>query len=190
MTLLSLLRADAGRQLHFGGARDAKVGLFRLLRMMPSPRFVPVVLYRLAYWCGRHHVRPLGKLFSMTNFVLFGLEIGLDCEIGPGLYFPHTSGTVIGASRIGANAVIYHNVTLGAKEPDLAYAADRRPELGDDVFVGSGAKVLGGLRLGNRAVVAANAVVLHSVPDGATVAGIPARIIKQDGASASRGSAT
>lgn len=181
MTLLGLLKADAARQLHFGGVRDAKVGTFRLVRMMPSPRFVPVVLYRFAYWCGRHHLRPLGKIFSMMNVVLFGIEIGLDCEIGPGLYFPHTSGTVIGARRVGANAVIYHNVTLGAKEPDLAYAPEKRPELGDDVFVGSGAKVLGGLRLGDRSVVAANAVVVHSVPDGATVAGIPAKIIKQEG---------
>jgi serine O-acetyltransferase len=181
VTLLSLLKADAARQLHFGGASDANVDTVRLLRMLPSSRFVPVVLYRLAHWCGRHHLRPLAKVFSTTNFVVFGLEIGIDCEIGPGLYFPHTVGTVIGASRIGARAVIYHNVTLGAKEPDLAYAADKRPELGDDVFVGSGAKVLGGLRLGDRSVVAANAVVVHSVPDGATVAGIPARIVKREG---------
>jgi serine O-acetyltransferase len=115
----------------------------------------------------------------MVNFVLFGLEIGMDCEIGPGLYFPHTSGTVIGARRIGANAVIYHNVTLGAKEPDLAFEPGKRPEVGDDVFLGSGAKILGGITLGNRAVVAANAVVVHSVPEGAVVAGIPAKIVKQ-----------
>lgn len=187
MTLLALLKADAARQLHFGGVRGAKVGTLRLIRMMPSPRFVPVVLYRLAYWCGRHHLRPVGKLFSMMNVVLFGIEIGLDCEIGPGLYFPHTVGTVIGARRIGANAVIYHNVTLGAKEPDLAYDPGKRPELGDDVFVGSGAKVLGGLRLGDRSVVAANAVVVHSVPEGATVAGIPAKVIKQEAPVAKEG---
>ncbi len=179
MSLLALLKADAARQLHFAGVKEAEIGTLRLLQMLPSPRFVPVVLYRVAHWCGGHRLRPLGKLFSMTNFVMFGLEIGLDCEIGPGLYFPHTSGTVIGARRIGANAVIYHNVTLGAKEPDLAYDPSRRPEMGDDVFVGSGAKVLGGITLGHRSVVAANAVVLHDVPEGAVVAGIPAKIIKQ-----------
>jgi serine O-acetyltransferase len=116
----------------------------------------------------------------MTNFVMFGLEIGLDCEIGAGLYFPHTSGTVIGARRIGTNAVIYHNVTLGAKEPDLAYDPSKRPEVGDGVFLGSGAKILGGVTLGHGAVVAANAVVLDSVPDRAVVGGIPAKILKQN----------
>ena len=179
MSLLALLKADAARQLHFAGAKGARVGTLRLLAMLPSPRFVPVVLYRLAHACARHHLRPVGKLFSMMNFVLFGVEIGLDCEIGPGLYFPHTSGTVIGARRIGANAVIYHNVTLGAKEPDLAYEPGKRPEVGDDVFIGSGAKVLGGVVLGDRSVVAANAVVLHDVPAGAVVGGIPAKVLKQ-----------
>jgi serine O-acetyltransferase len=179
VSLLTTLKADATRQLHFAGNHDAKVGALRLLCMFPSPRFVPVVLFRLAYWCGTHRLRPLGKAFSLMNFVVFGLEIGIDCEIGPGLYFPHTFGTVIGARRIGANAVIYHNVTLGAKEPDLAYAPEKRPDVGDDVFLGSGAKILGGIRLGNRAVVAANAVVLESVPDGAMVGGIPAKVIKR-----------
>ena len=179
MSLVALLKADAARQLHYAGEKGARVGTLRLLTMMPSPRFVPVVLYRLAHACARHHLRPVGKLFSMMNFVLFGVEIGLDCEIGPGLYFPHTSGTVIGARRIGANAVIYHNVTLGAKEPDLAYEPGKRPEVGDDVFIGSGAKVLGGVVLGDRSVVAANAVVLQDVPAGAVVGGIPAKVLKQ-----------
>jgi serine O-acetyltransferase len=180
VTLLGLLKADAARQLHFAGVPGAEIGTLRLLRMLPSPRFVPVVLYRVAYWCGRNHLRPIGKLFSMTNFVMFGLEIGLDCEIGAGLYFPHTSGTVIGARRIGTNAVIYHNVTLGAKAPDLAYDPSKRPEVGDGVFLGSGAKILGGVTLGHGAVVAANAVVLDSVPDRAVVGGIPAKILKQN----------
>jgi serine O-acetyltransferase len=179
VSLVALLKADAARQLHFAGEKGAQVGTLRLLRMLPSPRFVPVVLYRLSHWCGGHRLRPVGKIFSLMNFVIFGLEIGVDCEIGPGLYFPHTSGTVIGAQRIGANAVIYHNVTLGAKEPDLAYDPGKRPEVGDDVFLGSGAKILGGISLGHRSVVGANSVVLHSVPEGAVVAGIPAKIVKQ-----------
>jgi serine O-acetyltransferase len=177
--LIALLKADAARQLHFSGVIGVSVGTLRLLAMLPSPRFVPVVLFRLSHWCARHRLRPAGRVFSLVNFVMFGLEIGMDCEIGPGLYFPHTSGTVIGAQRIGANAVIYHNVTLGAKTPDLAFDPRMRPDIGDDVFLGSGAKILGGITIGHRAVVAANAVVVHSVPEGVVVAGIPAKPVKQ-----------
>lgn len=180
-TLIALLKADAARQLHYAGRPNAAVGSFTLLRMLPSPRFVPIVLYRIAYWCATHRLRPLGKALSLTNFVVFGLEIGLTCEIGPGLYFPHTLGTIIGARRVGMNAVIYHGVTIGAKEPDLAYHPEKRPEIGDDVLIGSGAKVLGGIVVGDRAVVGANAVVVHSVPADTSVGGIPARPIQRRG---------
>lgn len=179
MNLLELLKADAARQLHFAGVKEPEVGLGRLLRMLPSPRFMPVVLYRLAYWCGKHHLRPAGKLFSLITFVTFGLEIGLDCEIGPGLFFPHTSGTVIGAHRIGARAVIYHNVTVGAKTPDLSYDPELRPTVGNDCFLGSGSKILGGITLGDGVVVAANAVVVKSVPANSSVGGVPAKPIGQ-----------
>jgi serine O-acetyltransferase len=185
MTLLELLKADAARQLHFGGTPDATVGTARLLRMILSPRFAPVVTCRLAHWCAAHHLRPLGKLFSMLNFVIFGLEIGLECQIGPGLYFPHTSGTVVGASRIGANVVIYHNVTLGAKTPDLVFDGRLRPTVGDDVFLGSGSKVLGGIHIGDGAVVAANAVVLKDVPPHCVVGGVPAKILEDRSVQAS-----
>lgn len=179
MTLTGLLKADAARQLHFAGRPGARVTTWGLLRMMFSPRFVPVLHYRVAYWCATHRLRPLAKLLSLVNFVVFGLEIAVDCEIGPGLYFPHTQGTVIGARRIGKNAVIYHGVTLGAKMPDLAYRPELRPELGDDVVLGSGAKILGDLVVGSRSVVGANAVLLDSVPADVVVAGIPAQIVKR-----------
>jgi serine O-acetyltransferase len=179
MTLLDLLKADASRQLHFAGAEDTNVSAWRLARMLVAPRFVPVVLYRFSHACAKNRLRAIGKLLSLVNFVVFGLEIGIDCPIGPGLYLPHTSGTVIGARRVGANAVIYHNVTLGAKELDLVYDPARRPELGDDVLVASGAKILGGVVVGSGAVIAANAVVLQDVPPRALAGGVPARVLRQ-----------
>lgn len=175
MSLLGLLRADVARQHHFLGSKRTQFSNVDVLKALLSPRFVPVVHYRLAFWCTKHHLRPFGKLFSLLNFVLFGLEIGLDCEIGPGLYFPHTSGTVIGARRIGANAVIYHNVTIGAKTPDLSYDTNLRPEIGNDVFLGAGAKLLGPIVLADGVVVAANCVVVHSVPAHSLVTGIPGK---------------
>jgi len=179
MTFIGLLKADAERQYHFAGQKVEQVTLGMLLMACFSPRFVPVLLFRLGNWCASHHLRPIGKVLSLLNFLVFGLEIGLDCPIGPGLYFPHTSGTVIGARRIGSNAVIYHNVTLGAKVPDLSYEAALRPEIGDGVFLGAGCKILGGITLGDNVTVGANAVVLKSVPSGCLVGGIPAAILKR-----------
>lgn len=179
MTLLGLLKADVARQLHFAGRECARVGAWDFLRVLLSPRFLPVLHYRLAYWCATHHLRPLAKILSLLNFVVFGLEIAVSCEIGPGLYFPHTQGTVIGAARVGKNAVIYHGVTLGAKTPDLMYRDDLRPTVGDDVLLGSGAKILGGIVVEDGAIVGANAVVLETVPAHTVVGGIPARIIKR-----------
>ncbi|MCT7307327.1 MULTISPECIES: serine O-acetyltransferase [Ralstonia] len=112
----------------------------------------------------------------MLNFVVFGIEIAARCEIGPGLYFPHTQGTVIGAWSIGKNAVIYQGATLGAKELDFAYSEVSRPRLDDNVTIGAGAKVLGGVRLGHGARVGANAVVITSIPEGALAVGVPAKI--------------
>ncbi len=179
MTLIALLKADAERQFHYAGRKVDKVTLGALLKVCLSPRFLPVFLFRSGSWCASHHLRPLGKFLSLVNFLVFGLEIGLDCPIGPGLYFPHTSGTVIGARRIGANAVIYHNVTLGAKIPDLSYDPELRPEIGDGAFLGAGCKILGGITLGNDVTVGANSVVLKSVPSGCLVGGIPAKVIRQ-----------
>ena len=181
MKLLDCLYLDVARQYHFAGNPQKDVRFRHLLKTMLRPRFVPVLLFRLAHWCATHHLRPAGKIFSLANFVLFGLEIGMDSEIGPGLYFPHTSGTVLGAKRIGKNAVIYHNVTLGAKVPDLHNDGNLRPEIMDDVFIGAGAKVLGPVVLEDGVVVGANSVVLCSIPAGCLAAGIPAKVIRKDG---------
>jgi serine O-acetyltransferase len=145
---------------------------------MFSPRFVPVLLCRLAYKCHTLGLSIPARIFSLLNFLLFGIEIATLCKIGPGLFFPHTHGTVIGAVSIGKNAIIYQGVTLGAKDLDFTYDAAHRPVIGDDVFVGAGAKVLGGLHVGNNVAVAANAVLLESAPDNVVVGGIPAKIIK------------
>jgi serine O-acetyltransferase len=115
--------------------------------------------------------------------VLFGLEVALRCEIGPGIFFPHPSGTVIGASSIGRNVTIFQGATLGARELDMGFDANLRPRIGDNVVIGSGAKILGGVHVGDSAVVGANAVVLETVESGATVVGIPAQRVNQGAAS-------
>jgi serine O-acetyltransferase len=74
--------------------------------------------------------------------------------------------------------VIYHQVTIGAKEVDIGYHEEKRPVIGDNVIIGSGAKVLGGITIGHNVTIGANAVVTQSVPDNVIVGGIPAEIIQ------------
>lgn len=177
MKLRETLFADLSRQYYFAGISGKKPTISGLFLNFFSPRFMPVMLFRLSHFFYKVKLGPLAKMFSLMNFVLFGLEIAARCKIGKGLYFPHTQGTVIGALSIGENATIYHNVTFGAREVDLAYSETGRPVVGDNVIVGAGAKVLGGVNIGDGARVGANAVVIENVPAKATVVGIPARII-------------
>jgi serine O-acetyltransferase len=178
MKLFELLLLDLERQYYFGGKPEKKAKLIDLSLAVGNVRFLPVLLQRISFALYSHKLKFLAKGTSLLNFLLFGIEIGTQCEIGPGLYFPHTIGTVMGASKIGRNAVIYHQVTIGAKEMDLAFAPEKRPIVGDNVFIGSGAKVLGGITVGNNVVIGANSVVTKSVPNDVVVAGIPAQIIR------------
>jgi serine O-acetyltransferase len=136
-------------------------------------RFPPIwatLFYRASFWCTNHRIRLLPSIFERLNMLCFGVEISSAMAIGPGLYIPHPGGMVLMARRIGANCSFIHACTLGMRETwDF-------PVLGDAVFVGAGARVLGGIRLGDGCSVGANAVVIKDVPAGATAVGVPARV--------------
>lgn len=172
------LTADLRRaRMLVHGPSDAVVGPQLWVGVL-SPRFLPVLLCRLAHYFYRLKLTLLAKVFSLLNFFFFGIEIAIQCRIGPGLFLPHTQGTVIGAYSIGRNATIFQGVTLGARELDFSFLESSRPSLGDDVTVGAGAKVLGGLTLGSGSRIGANAVVLESIPPNVAAAGVPARVTK------------
>ncbi len=173
--LKELLYADLERQLNLSGQTGAHVSLLRLLCKLPHPRFLPIVLCRASRSAFLNGFPGVAHLLSYMNQIVFGIEISPRCAIGPGIFFPHTSGTVIGASKIGRDVTIFQGVTLGAKQIDMKYDLALRPELGDFVVVGAGAKVLGGISLGHNVRVGANSVLLQSVPANTTVAGVPAR---------------
>jgi serine O-acetyltransferase len=142
-----------------------------------SPRFTPVVLVRTAQCLYESGWSRLAKLPAFVNFVLFGIEVPPRLPIGAGLVLMHTQGTVLGATSIGENVTIYHQVTLGAVSMDFAYTPTLRPIIGDGVIIGVGAKVLGGVTLGHGSMVGANAVVLKDVLPGHVAIGIPAKIL-------------
>lgn len=104
--------------------------------------------------------------------VVTGADIPLDCQIGGGLLLPHPNGIVIHPKAIiGPNCLIFQQVTIGTRSGNLL------PVIGGHVDIGAGAKILGGVRIGDHACIGANAVVLKDVPSGKTVAGIPAVVV-------------
>jgi serine O-acetyltransferase len=153
-------------------------GFGQVLCRLLHPRFLPVVLCRASRAALLSGIPALPQLLGYLNLVLFGLEVAPRCEIGPGIFFPHPSGTVIGSWHIGSNVTIFQGVTLGSQKLDMGFDPSLRPEIGDDVVIGAGAKILGGIRIGHHVTVGANAVVVDSIENGCTVVGIPGRPLR------------
>jgi serine O-acetyltransferase len=175
--LKQLLYSDLARQYGLEGRPDATPTFFGILCRLLHPRFLPIVLCRGSRWSLLLRIPILPKLLTYLNILLFGLEVSPRTEIGPGLFFPHTCGTVVGANCIGSCATIFQGVTLGARALDMNFDPSLRPEIGNNVLLGSGCKILGGIRIGDNVTVGANSVVIESVSPDTTVVGIPAREI-------------
>ena len=138
-----------------------------------------VIWYRIAHWFFKHHLFFIARLLSQTAKWLTGIEIHPGATIGKGLLIDHGSGVVIGeTAEIGDNCTIYQGVTLGGTGKDKG---KRHQTLGDNVMVGSGAKILGPFKVGDNSKIAANAVVLEEIPENCTAVGVPARIVRRDG---------
>lgn len=166
--------ADQARVPRDGSPSGRRCGLpGTLVLLWRHPGLCATALFRASVWAGRHHLRGLPTLLERLNLALFGIEISSGLDVGPGLYIAHPGGTVIMAARIGANASFVHAVTLGMRN------RYEFPVLGDGVFVGAGARILGGVHLGDGCRVGANAVVIDDAPAGATVTGVPARVVRE-----------
>jgi serine O-acetyltransferase len=173
--LKQLLYSDLARQAELEGRPIARPSFAGLIRRLLHHRFLPIVLCRVSRAAMLGKIPVLPGLLTYLNIVLFGLEVSPRCEIGPGIFFPHPSGTVIGAWRIGSNVTIFQGVTLGAKELDMGFDFRLRPDVGDNAVLGAGSKILGGIHIGDNVAVGANSVVVDAVEAGSTVVGIPAR---------------
>lgn len=176
--LLGVIRADLYRE---GGARG--IGAF-LRKFFFTPGFNYCVWMRV---CGHLHARHLTRhtLFFPALLVLkgravrYGIDIPYRTRIGHGFYIGHFGGIVVNPGAvIGKNCNISQGVTIGQANRGARAGS---PEIGDNVFIGPGAKIFGNIKIGNNVAIGANAVVTKDVPDNAVVAGVPARILSMQG---------
>ena len=125
----------------------------------------------------------IARIISQTVRFFTGIEIHPGAKLGKNLFIDHGMGVVIGeTSEVGDNVTIYHAVTLGGSSPSIDSEKQRHekrhPTIGHDVVIGSGAQIIGPIKVGNKSRIASNAVVVKDVPDYATMVGIPAKAVK------------
>lgn len=141
--------------------------------------FKAVRNYRRAHWLLEKGHPFLARWVSQRTRHKTGIEIHPGAKIGKGLFIDHGMGVVIGeTTEIGDYCTLYQGVTLGGTGKDKG---KRHPTLGNNVLVGSGAKILGPMTIGDNARIAAGAVVLDAVPANATAVGVPARVVRING---------
>lgn len=166
MNITSDLRAKA--RWCYGDTRAAT-----LVKTCLTDGTFAMLCYRLMQWADRHHLAPLSMVFNKLNAIGGQCIIGRGASFGTSFVLVHSQGVVInGSVRGGDHVTIEHQVTIGAEK-------QRSPVIGNHVFIGAGAKIVGAVTIGDHARIGANAVVVHDVPAGATVGGIPARVLKQ-----------
>ena len=140
------------------------------------PGIKAVRSHRLAHWCYRHNLKFLARAISQRSRRRTGIEIHPGATIGRRLVIDHGMGIVIGeTAEIGDDCLIYHGVTLGGTGKDVG---KRHPTIGNNVLIGTGAKVLGPIKVGDNSRIAANSVVLREIPEDSTAVGIPARVVR------------
>ncbi len=138
-----------------------------------------LVSYRIAHLLYKLHFFFLGRLVSQVSRFMTGIEIHPGAKIGKRFFIDHGMGVVIGETAvIGDDVLLYQGVTLGGTG---LMKGKRHPTIGNNVVIGTGAKVLGNITIGDNSYIGANAVVIKDVPPNSTVVGVPGRITKQDG---------
>jgi len=174
------VRADIGELTRRETSALAKLGVILL-----NPGLHAVLLYRLARWLHDLRLRPLALVTSYFSSALTGAQISARATIGPGLVIYHPHGIAIGATTvIGAHCTLIHANLIGQR-----IGTGDRAVIGDDFVAATGAKIIGRVRIGDRVRVGPNAVITRSIPHGVTVAGNPAKIVRDRGAPDSRSAA-
>ena len=143
------------------------------------PGLHAVWAHHLSHWLWRHGMRFLARLNSQFARLFTGIEIHPGAELGQRLFIDHGTGTVIGETAIVGNDVtLYQGVTLGGTGKEKG---KRHPTVGNNISIGSGAKLLGNITIGDNCRVGAGSVVLRNVPANSTIVGVPGHIVLRDG---------
>ena len=151
--------------------------------ILTYPGVKAVFFHKIAHFFHVAGFDLIARIISQTTRFFTGIEIHPGAKIGKNLFIDHGMGVVIGeTSEIGNNVTIYHAVTLGGISPSINSNEQRNekrhPTIGDDVVIGSGAQIIGPVKIGNTSRIAANAVVVNDVPENSTMVGIPAKAVK------------
>jgi serine O-acetyltransferase len=143
------------------------------------PGLQSVWAHRLSHWLWRHRMPLLARFISQVARLFTGIEIHPGAELGRRLFIDHGMGTVIGETAVvGDDVTLYQGVTLGGTGKEKG---KRHPTIGSRVSIGSGAKLLGNITIGDNCRVGAGSVVLRSVPANSTIVGVPGHIVLRDG---------
>lgn len=178
-SLLALIRSDIALKQNWFLHKDSWFN--RNLRVFLEPGTIAVIVYRYGHWVSGLRIPVLKQLLQLPYLlgkilvVLgFGIYIPSSFKCGRGFAIHNFSGVFLPRTTVGDNFIVFQNVTVGHLRGQGA------PRLGNNVFLGAGAKVMGDVTLGNNVVVGANSLVITDVPDNCTVIGVPARIVSRN----------
>lgn len=147
-----------------------------IIEVFLYPSFKVKLYYKISHFLYKRKRFLIARIISEKAKRKTGIEIHPGATIGKNLFIDHGMGVVIGETCIiGDNVTLFHGVTLGGTGKEKG---KRHPTIGNNVFIGSGAKILGNITIGNNVKIGANSIILESIPDNVTVVGIPGKIIK------------
>nr|WP_265324066.1 serine O-acetyltransferase EpsC [Clostridioides difficile] len=170
-TLFKKINKDIEYIMKNDPAARSKIEVFLLY-----PSVHAMIMHRMAHALYKKKMLFTARLISQISRFMTGIEIHPGAKMGEGILIDHGMSVVIGeTAEVGNRVTIYQGATLGATGKDTG---KRHPTVGDDVLIGAGTKILGPLNIGSNSKIGANSVVVKDVPNGATVVGIPAKIVK------------
>lgn len=138
---------------------------------------LPILIYRVGHFFHSKKIKPVGFFFSYLNRILFGLWLPSSSKIGKNFTLGYWGMSVVihNNTVIGDNCLVAQNVTIGRN-----FGSKKVPIIGNDVYIGAGSVVFGGINIGNNVIIGSNSVINKSVPDNCTVAGNPFRVIAEN----------